>query len=122
MLPETFVIKYFNNNPVIKKTGLHAFGLIPPKPPQQFITVERTGGIVTEIIDDATIAIQVWAGSDAGAANLADIVTQQVLRMNREPKVAAVRITACSRWPDTVTNKARYQIVARVTIMANAGN
>ena len=47
----------------------HAY---PPKESTEFVTVERTGGGVTDLVDHPQITIQTWATDQLRASDMAD--------------------------------------------------
>ena len=59
--------------------GYDAYANVPADPPTEFVTVERTGGSVTDLVDHPSIAVQCWAATDEAAERLANSVRAQIV-------------------------------------------
>ena len=84
--------------------------------PARFVTVERTGGSVADMVDHPTIAVQCWAPTDEEAEAMAVELRNSLL--TELPPVGVTRITVNSgpyRFYDEYTRCPRYQLVLDVT-------
>ena len=93
--------------------GQHDAHTYPPKDaPDEFVTVERTGGYVADMVDHATVAIQTWALSEADAEEAAIEIRNALLTDARPDGVARVDVDA-GPYPfwDEQTGRSRYQTV-----------
>ena len=54
--------------------GYAAYTYPPKAAPDEFVTVERTGGGVSDMVDHPTIAVQTWALSEARAEQMANAI------------------------------------------------
>lgn len=81
-----------------------------------FVTVERTGGGVTDMVDRPQIAIQAWAATEAEAEALANEIRKHVLIDGRPSGVhsAFVNSGPYPFWDDS-TGLPRYQLVLDCT-------
>lgn len=89
--------------------GIPVSGEIPPDPPRQFITVERTGGDEDEHVRGATLTIQSWAASKAEAAALNEIVKAKMADLAALPNVSSCTLNSDYNYTDTSTKHNRYQ-------------
>ena len=80
--------------------------------PSEFVTVERTGGGVEDLVDHPTIAIQTWAGTEARAEEMAVAIRNDLLASSRPRGVARVSVNS-GPYPywDESTGRPRYQTV-----------
>lgn len=85
----------------------------PPKTAiSEFVTVERTGGNVEDMVDHPTIAIQTWATTEARAEEMA-IEIRNLLAATSKPygvSKATVNSGPYAFW-DESTGRPRYQTV-----------
>ena len=82
---------------------------VPKKRPESFVTIERTGGALTDVvIDHADVAIQAWAPSRLEAAELMDRVDSAVLSMDFLNFIEVSR-DSLYNFPDYEYSMARYQ-------------
>lgn len=98
-------------------SGFAAFGDVPEdkRKPQEFVTVERTGGTATEHVkDDAMVAVQSWAASRADASILAIKVDESVRGFLRNPRVCKVRRQSLVNFPSE-NGEPRYQAIYEIT-------
>lgn len=81
-----------------------------------FVTVERTGGYVADLVDHAMLAIQAWAPTEASAEALAIGIRNAALLGERPRGVAHIAINA-GPYPyyDEDTRCPRYQLVVDAT-------
>lgn len=94
-----------------EKAGVKCFTYPPAKRPDEFITIERTGGAYTLGKDEPNLAIQCWSNSETGAYTLA-LTLREVLRMSREyiDQICKVEIGTIYNFPDPDSKMWRYQI------------
>lgn len=102
---EAEVIAYLS-----RKLSVHVSADVPRDRPPKFVTVERTGGGSSDLLDHPTLAIQSWAASRA----LASALSHDVDRAMRELPYNHPDVSQCSResladWPDPDSKTARYQ-------------
>ena len=83
----------------------------PPKTGDEFVTVERTGGSVVDMVDRPEIAIQTWAESEARAEEMANEIRSLLLLGSLPYGVHHVAVDS-GPYPfwDDFTGKPRYQI------------
>lgn len=88
----------------------------PPKTGSEFVTVERTGGAVTDKVDHPTFAIQAWAASIERAESMC-IAIRNALVTGDVPVGFSTRVDADSMYPwyDESTRLPRYQLVINCT-------
>jgi len=88
----------------------------PPKSGGEFVTVERTGGGVADMVDHASIAVQAWASDEARAEEMANEVRLHALTGERPRGVHRIDVNA-GPYPfwDESTRLPRYQLVLDAT-------
>lgn len=85
-----------------------------PKPrPPSFVTVERTGGQRTGVIDNPRVAIQCWGRTRYDAATLAYEVDGLLDAFAYEPGIHKVERDSLYNFPDS-SGSPRYQITASI--------
>lgn len=84
----------------------------PPDGSTEFVTVERTGGGVADLVDHPTIAIQTWAQSEPRAEEMANGIRLAALTAEPPYGVASMRVNS-GPYPfwDEDTGLPRYQTV-----------
>lgn len=90
----------------------YAASTYPPKTGNEFVTVERTGGAVVDLVDYPEIAVQAWAVSEARAEEIA-IAIRDALLIGSLPygvHSCAVESGPYPFW-DEDTGMPRYQLV-----------
>lgn len=111
---ECDLVKWLNEQPELKDAP--ASTLVPASHPKRFITVERTGGRRTPLLDRPSLAIQCWAESQVKASDLADTLADVVLpRVYDLPYLGSFAIDSIYDYPldgDTP----RYQITASAVV------
>ena len=96
--------------------GHDAYANVPADPPAEFVTVERTGGAVTDLVDHPSIAIQCWAATDEAAERLANAVRAQIVTGTRPSGVTRVAVDSGPyRFYDEYTRCPRYQMALDAT-------
>ena len=89
----------------------YAASTYPPKSGDEFVTVERTGGYVADMVDHPAIVVQTWAQTEARADEMA-IEIRDLLLLGSLPygvHHVAVDSGAYPFW-DESTGMPRYQI------------
>ena len=80
-----------------------------------YVLIERTGSEERNRVRAATLAIQSYAGSLLGAAELNEQVRTAMESLPELPGVGGCRLLNDYNWTDTATRRYRYQAVFRVT-------
>lgn len=87
----------------------------PPIDEDEFVTVERTGGGVADMVDRPTIAIQTWAQTEERAEDMANEIRLSILTSPLPTGVQTARInTGAYRFYDEDTRLPRFQLVLDV--------
>lgn len=88
----------------------------PPATGDEFVTVERTGGGVTDLVDHPMVAVQTWAQTEPRAEEMANTIRNAALLSTRPDGVTRIDVNSgpYSYW-DESTRLPRYQIVFDVT-------
>lgn len=96
--------------------GYDAYANVPADPPAEFVTVERTGGSVTDLVDHPSLAIQCWAATDEAAERLANVVRAQIVCGARPFGVTRIDVNSGPyRFYDEYTRCPRYQMALDAT-------
>lgn len=96
--------------------GYDAYANVPADPPTEFVTVERVGGYVEDMVDHASVAVQAWAATDERAEELANGIRNELLLEARPAGVHHIAIDSGPyRFYDEETRCPRYQIALDVT-------
>ena len=84
---------------------------VPP-----FVTVERTGGYVLDLLDHAILSVQTWGATEADAEAMAIDIRNAALLEARPAGVSRIDINA-GPYPfyDEETRYPRYQLVLDIT-------
>ncbi|MBQ9020852.1 MAG: hypothetical protein IJ113_02395 [Eggerthellaceae bacterium] len=84
--------------------------------PDEFVTIERTGGAVADMVDHPTIAVQTWAPTDARAEEMANAIRLELLSSSKPFGVHHVTVNS-GPYPfwDEETRCPRYQLVLDIT-------
>lgn len=99
---------------------LHSLGFAastyPPKTGTEFVTVERTGGNVVDLVDHPSIAVQTWAATEPRAEEMANAIRNAALTSTLPVGVTRIDVNA-GPYPfwDESTRLPRYQIVFNLT-------
>lgn len=94
------------------KLGIEAFADVPNHRPDEFVTVERTGGGRSDVIvDNPMIAVQCWAETRYRASRLATSVDSALNEFAYEPGILKVDRVSMHNFPDEKGSNARYQLV-----------
>ena len=90
----------------------YATSTYPPKTGSEFVTIERTGGYASDLVDHPMVAIQTWAQTEERAEEMANNIMYAVLTSPRPDGVASMRVDAGPYpWWDESTKLPRYQLV-----------
>ena len=87
----------------------------PPATGSEFVTVERTGGNVADLIDHPTVAIQTWAATPTRAEEMALSIRNALLTTSRPDGVANITVDGLYPFWDESTRLPRYQLVLDCT-------
>lgn len=87
----------------------------PPADSQEFVTVERTGGGVVDMVDRPALAIQTWAQTETRAEDMANAIRLALLTDELPEGVHSVSInTGAYRFYDEETRLPRFQLYVDV--------
>ena len=99
--------------------GYYAYTRPPreaPHSPTHFVTVERTGGYVVDMVDHPTVAVQTWAPTEDEAESMANEI--RLLALTEAPPIGVYSM-GINAGPyaffDEDTRCPRYQIVFDIT-------
>ena len=94
----------------------YAASTYPPASGSDFVTVERTGGYVADLVDHPTVAIQTWAQTEADAEEMTLEIRNEALLHSMPDGVYHIGVNA-GPYPfwDESTRLPRYQLVLDVT-------
>ena len=94
----------------------YAASTYPPADDTEFVTVERTGGYVADMVDHAGIAIQAWAQTAPRAEEMANGIRNAALIGPLPRGVHRIEVNSgpYAFW-DESTRLPRYQIALDVT-------
>lgn len=95
--------------------GYEAYASAPNPLTKSFVTVERTGGGPTDMVDHAVLAVQCWADGRKAAADMADDVRGELEAMAGTGGLGAVTVQSIYNWPDPSSRKSRYQLTVDAT-------
>lgn len=101
---EPVIISYLS-----EQLGVPVYGVIPPDPPATMVTVEKTGGRRSNLIDAATLAIQSWAPSVEAAAQLNDQVKAAMASSVEMDAISSCDLNADYNYTDNTRKRPRYQ-------------
>ena len=84
--------------------------------PDEFVTVERTGGGTSDMVDHPTMAIQTWAPTEARAEEMSIEIRNALMTQSRPCGITKVSVDS-GPYPywDEDTRCPRYQIVLDCT-------
>lgn len=97
-------------------TGLTCALEVPDPRPDEFVSVELTGGTGSRFKRDVTLAVQSWAQTRVRAAEIAMEVEDACLLLVRLPQVFRSVPTETYRFPDPDSAQERYQTTLELTI------
>lgn len=96
---------------LFKKVGIDCYSYPPDERPDEFITIERTGGAYSLAKDEPNLAVQCWSTTETDAYTLA-LATREALRMSCDyvDQICKVEVTSIYNFPDPDSDMWRYQI------------
>lgn len=97
-------------------TGLKCVLEVPEIRPDEFVSVQRTGGPEERFSSSPTFAVQAWAKTRRRAAELMRQVNNALMGLMAFDCVFGVDIEKSYRWPDPESGHERYQTVVNMTI------
>lgn len=98
-------------------TGIRAVLEVPEERPDEFISVEMTGGTREQMcIQHASLAVQSWAQTRQRAAEISRLVEQAMPGLAEEQNIFRAVANGTYRWPDPDSGQARYQTNVELTI------
>lgn len=96
--------------------GYDAHVRVPKDRPLRFVTVERTGGSVEDMVDHPIMAVQAWAQTDAEAEGDATAIRVAALTCQPPSGVHSIRVNAGPyKFYDEQSMQPRYQLALDVT-------
>ncbi len=98
-----------------RETGLPVSMEVPEKPPEEFITLEKTGGGEKDHIQTAMFAIRSYGGSLLRAAEINEQVKTAMKAMPEKTEVFRAELNGDYNYTDTRTKRYRYQAVYDIT-------
>lgn len=104
---------------LMKATGLKAFLEVPEDAPDEFVTVEQTGG-GGSFLEPVQLDADCWSRKGKGgrkrARQMAEAVKATVPDLDEEPNVFHPTVEQCYRMPDPDTGRPRYTVGIQVWI------
>jgi len=95
--------------------GYDAYVRVPKNRPQRFVTVERTGGGVENMVDYPLVAVQAWAQTQAEAEEDASAIRMVALVGNLPEGVHSMRVNSGPyKFYDEESMMPRYQVLFNV--------
>lgn len=94
-----------------QKTGVPCYSNVPKTRPDEFLTIERTGGGYELGKDEPNLAIQCWSTTESMAYTLA-LAVREAVRLSREyvDQICRVEIGSIYNFPDPDSKMWRYQV------------
>lgn len=99
-----------------RAVGVPAFLEVPRDAPEEFITVEQTGGAGGRFARDVELSAQSWAGTRRRAYEIARAVEDAAESVEEEACVFRCVPAGTYRFPDPDTRRERYQTNLEMTI------
>ena len=100
-------------------TGVRAYLEVPPDAPDEFVTVEQTGG-GAGMLDPVQLDVDCWASKRKGgrrrARAIASLVEAAVAGLDEEPNIFHPTVENCYRMPDPDTGRPRYVVQVQVWV------
>ena len=89
----------------------YAASTYPPKTGTEFVTVQRTGGSVSDLVDHPMMAVQTLAATETRAEEMANAIRLSALTCQRPEGVASIKVNS-GPYPywDESTRLPRYQL------------
>lgn len=83
--------------------------------PSSFVFIEKTGSSMRDRLKVARVAVQSYAASLYGAAELNETVKEAMFAMVSEPDITNVELNSDYNYTDTQTKQPRYQAVFEIS-------
>lgn len=84
---------------------------VPKDPPERFVVIEKTGSARTNRVNEATFAIQSYAGRMVDAAELNESVKAAMDNIITLNEIGGVRLNSDYNFTNTTMERYRYQAV-----------
>lgn len=110
METEKTLIRWLNDK------GIPAYGTKPKDTKKDFVTVERTGGSVSDGIDSASFAIGCWSSTNSKASSLASQVGMLLPDFQDEEYATFCSVESVYRFPPGDGTGSRYQLTVSASI------
>lgn len=101
---------------LMEATGVNAVLEVQKHRPDEFISVEMTGGSGDLFMRTASLAVQSWAKTRSRAAEIASLVEASIQHIADEPNIFRAVANGTYRWPDPDSGHERYQTNVELTI------
>lgn len=95
------------------KLGVPAYVEVPDPRPDEFVSVELTGGGEGDVCDP-NVTVQAWAATRIRARELIRLAALALVDMTDETEVFGANVTDGYRYPDPDSRQARYQLIATI--------
>lgn len=93
------------------RLGVPCSASVPASAPDEFVTLERTGGGSGIGVDRPNLAVQCWSSTQAGAYTLALAAREALLQCWESlPQVCSVTVGGIYGFPDPDSRRPRYQL------------
>ena len=109
---EEIIISYLSTQLTVPVSGE-----VPTPTPESFVTVEKVGGNSKNKIRTSRLAIQSWAGSEAEAAALHELVIAAMNNSVSLHEISNSKLNSEYNYTDTTTKHHRYQAVFDVVYL-----
>ena len=117
MTPEAHLIQLLG----VALGDTNVYGSVPATRPDQFVTIERTGGPRDLWVDEGMYAIQCWSTNRNKAAAFASDVADAFLSLPAtNGRVGSTGVVSIYNFPDPDSGQARYQITANAVVMTES--
>lgn len=97
-------------------TGLRTVLEVPNPRPEEFVSVEMTGGSGDRFMRTASLAVQSWAKTRRRACEMARLVEKSAPSIADETNVFRAVADGSYRWPDPDSGHERYQTNVEITV------
>lgn len=96
--------------------GIRTVLEIPKERPDEFVSVEMTGGSGSRFVRHAVLAVQSWAKTRKRAAEMARSVEMAVYDLVDEANIFDAMPINSYRWPDPDSRQERYQTTVELIL------
>lgn len=100
---------------LMARTGIACVLEVPPTRPEEFVSVELSGGTSARFVKRRTLIVQSWAKTRRRAAEIAGLVEEAVPELADVDNVFAAAAAGTYRWPDPDSGMERYQTTVELT-------